>query len=151
MGRIPTNREFSAWFISLDTLSQNGAASRFIESEQLRDGCKRLSELMSHLALSPGGTVDVSHGDQSDHEMPGMWENADVYQERHGTEPTDEPLTPQLVSDMLSLVCVARTPEQVSQWSADQQEQAARWAGLTHLSASDNIVDVPPKPEFLED
>jgi hypothetical protein len=60
------------------------------------------------------------------------------------------PVTAQALSDLLLLVGVTVTPEQLASWTPGQREQAAQWAGLVHLSASDNDVDVPERPAFLD-
>jgi hypothetical protein len=58
---------------------------------------------------------------------------------------------PRILADLLSLVCVTVTPEQVASWSSEQYDRAERWAGATHLAASDNDdVVVPPRPEFID-
>jgi hypothetical protein len=54
------------------------------------------------------------------------------------------------IVDILSLVSVTATPEQVDSWTEEQREAATDWAASTHLSASDNDVEVPPKPAFLD-
>jgi hypothetical protein len=61
-----------------------------------------------------------------------------------------KPVTDQVLSDLLLLVNVTVTPEQLAAWTLDQREQAANWAGLVHLDASDNDVDVPERPAFLD-
>jgi hypothetical protein len=62
-----------------------------------------------------------------------------------------EPVTDQVLSDLLLLVGVTVTPEQLAAWTPEQREQAAQWAGLVHLDASDNDVDVPERPTFLDE
>lgn len=54
-----------------------------------------------------------------------------------------------IVQDLLSLVDVEVDLATVLAWSAEQREQARRWAGLLHLAANDNNVRVPPRPMFL--
>lgn len=58
---------------------------------------------------------------------------------------------PQALSDLLSLVSVTATPEQIEAWDARQRGLAADWASAVHLNASDNYVPIPPKPPFLVD
>lgn len=41
------------------------------------------------------------------------------------------------------------TQELVASWTDEQREQAVDWASAAIAEASDNIVDVPPKPDFL--
>lgn len=55
----------------------------------------------------------------------------------------------EVLSDILGLVSIEVTPAVVSTWSDEQCQQAERWAGAVHLRASDNVVRVPPKPDFL--
>jgi hypothetical protein len=59
-------------------------------------------------------------------------------------------ISDQALSDLLLLVGVTVTPEQLAAWTPEQREQAAEWAGLVHLDASDNDVDVPERPAFLD-
>jgi hypothetical protein len=54
------------------------------------------------------------------------------------------------LSDLLGLVGITADPDDISEWTKHQQEQASKWAAKTHLSASDNNVRVPPMPAFLE-
>lgn len=57
---------------------------------------------------------------------------------------------PAAVVDLLALVCVTVSEDQAREWTEEQRQQAARWAGAVHLSASDNDdVEVPPRPAFL--
>lgn len=51
--------------------------------------------------------------------------------------------------DILSLVGVIVTDEIVSTWTDAQCELAESWAAKYYLRASDNIVRVPKRPEFL--
>jgi hypothetical protein len=67
----------------------------------------------------------------------------------HNDDP--DPITPQVLSDMLSLVGITATPNYIHDtWSTTQWAQAAEWASL-HLNASDNDVPVPNRPTFLDD
>jgi hypothetical protein len=59
-------------------------------------------------------------------------------------------ISDQALSDLLLLVGVTVTPEQLANWTPEQREQAVEWAGLVHLDASDNDVDVPERPAFLD-
>lgn len=49
----------------------------------------------------------------------------------------------QLVSDTDHI-----TEDQVRSWSADQRADAFEWAMAVHYRASDNDVEVPPRPSF---
>jgi hypothetical protein len=60
-------------------------------------------------------------------------------------------LTHEVLTDLLSLVSVTVSPGQLAEWTPEQREQAAEWASLVHLSASDNDVVVPPRPAFLDE
>jgi len=60
-----------------------------------------------------------------------------------------DPIAAATLVDLLSLACVSVTVDQVSAWTPEQREQAEKWAAATHLSASDNNVEVPAWPEFL--
>lgn len=40
--------------------------------------------------------------------------------------------------------------EEVEAWTPEQREQAENWAAAAHLEASDNDIDVPPKPDFIK-
>lgn len=55
----------------------------------------------------------------------------------------------EITSGILSLADVDVTPEEIATWTPEQQTTATSWASLVHLRASDNDVEVPPKPEFL--
>lgn len=57
---------------------------------------------------------------------------------------------PEVLVNLLSLVGVTVSPSVVASWTASQQRQARKWAGATHLSASDNDVVVPERPAFLD-
>jgi hypothetical protein len=61
------------------------------------------------------------------------------------TKPTD----PGVLSDLLSLVGVSASSARVLSWDSQQRQRAAEWASAVHLSASDNDVEVPPRPSFL--
>lgn len=62
----------------------------------------------------------------------------------------DDDAPTNVLRDLLLLVGVTATEAQVSGWPLEQRRQAEQWAIATHLSASDNPVDVPPRPEFLD-
>lgn len=51
--------------------------------------------------------------------------------------------------DILSLVDVIVTEGVVSTWTDTQCELAETWAAKYYLRASDNIVRVPKRPDFL--
>ncbi len=50
----------------------------------------------------------------------------------------------------LELVSMEVPVEKVKGWTEDQMKAAFEWAWKLHLQASDNIVRVPPMPEFLK-
>ena len=50
---------------------------------------------------------------------------------------------------ILSLVGVTVTATQAAEWSGRKRLEAVRWASAVHLSASDNDVEIPARPEFL--
>jgi len=54
------------------------------------------------------------------------------------------------LSDLLGLVGVRVRPAQVVRWTAHQRANARAWAEAVHLNASDNLVVVPHRPEFLD-
>ena len=56
----------------------------------------------------------------------------------------------QVLSDLLLLVGETVPVERMRKWSQKDREEVARWAGLVHLQASDNDVDVPERPAFLD-
>lgn len=61
------------------------------------------------------------------------------------------PASPESTHDLLLLTHLHEVPLPVIEsWSQRQLNQAERWAGLTHLGASDNPVKVPPMPDFLK-
>lgn len=54
------------------------------------------------------------------------------------------------IVDLLGLVSISVTPEQVSEWTDEQRDQVCKWAGAVYTGASDNDnIVVPPKPDFL--
>jgi hypothetical protein len=64
----------------------------------------------------------------------------------------EPPTDAQVVSNLLSMVGVTVTADHIhDNWTLEQREQAADWAGSVHLSASDNDeVVVPERPAFLD-
>ncbi|MBW2142628.1 MAG: hypothetical protein JRG97_16505 [Deltaproteobacteria bacterium] len=56
------------------------------------------------------------------------------------------------VRDILALV-MDEGPEieEIQGWTVRQAQEALEWAGALHMYASDNIVRVPDKPDFLKD
>lgn len=52
--------------------------------------------------------------------------------------------------DILSLVDVTVTEEEVSTWTDLQCLLAENWASKYYLRASDNLVKVPNRPKFLD-
>lgn len=69
----------------------------------------------------------------------------------HGVDPNT--VAPALehhrLVDLLSLVDVTVHPETVLTWTMAEREQATVWATAQHLAASDNDVEIPPRPTFL--
>lgn len=59
------------------------------------------------------------------------------------------PVDPETTIGLLELVDVTITPETLKTWTPLMIAEAEEWAGRTHLRASDNIVRVPPRPDFL--
>jgi hypothetical protein len=57
---------------------------------------------------------------------------------------------PSVLSDLLGLAGVTVHPRKVVTWKQELREQARDWASAIHLSASDNDVEVPPRPAFLD-
>lgn len=51
--------------------------------------------------------------------------------------------------DLLGLVGIRVTVDEVRAWGYRKAQQAERWAAKTHLRAGDHHVRVPPKPEWL--
>lgn len=63
----------------------------------------------------------------------------------------DEPddVAAEVVRDMLLLVSVEIPLDVVAAWTPYQRREAADWAGIEHLHASDNDVERLPKPECV--
>lgn len=59
----------------------------------------------------------------------------------------DEEVTAQL----LGLVGIEVSAEDVASWQAHQVRHAEEWASAVHLRAADNAVTVPPMPMFLRE
>lgn len=54
--------------------------------------------------------------------------------------------------DLLSLVLEAPPSIQIiDSWTDDQKSQAEEWAACLHLAASDNPIDIPQKPDFIDE
>ena len=51
--------------------------------------------------------------------------------------------------DLLLLASVNVPLADVTSWGMEQREVANEWAAACHLQASDNDIEVPPKPSFL--
>lgn len=62
-------------------------------------------------------------------------------------EPADVPA--HVLTDLLGLVGISVTENRAGSWSLTQRREAADWASAVHLSASDNDVEVPERPQFL--
>lgn len=53
--------------------------------------------------------------------------------------------------DVLEIVDVHVPPEDIAKWTDEQVQLVEAWAGAVHFAAADNDdVEVPPKPEFLQ-
>ena len=61
----------------------------------------------------------------------------------------DEPCPPESLQIILILVGLEPSLETIATWSEEQRQLAQHWAAATHYRASDNDVDVPPRPDFL--
>ena len=55
------------------------------------------------------------------------------------------------IQDLLQLVGTVRTIEQIESWSPEDRTAVIKWASAVHLDASDNDVEIPPKPACLSD
>jgi hypothetical protein len=51
--------------------------------------------------------------------------------------------------DLLSLVGVEVFEEDVASWTDEQVREAENWASALYLCVSDNNLNVPPRPPFL--
>lgn len=63
----------------------------------------------------------------------------------------NETLSDELLRDLLLLVGYNIPPTVISGWLTGQREAAEKWASAAHLHASDQDVEVPDFPEFLEE
>lgn len=54
-----------------------------------------------------------------------------------------------VLRDMLLLVDRKAKLSDLRRWSPAKREEAAKWAGLVHLRASDNVVRVPDEPAHV--
>jgi hypothetical protein len=71
--------------------------------------------------------------------------------EVQGDQPEQaEDLKPAAVRDLLLLVGETVPLERVYKWSWKDRQEVTEWACAVHLSASDNDVDVPERPTFLD-
>lgn len=70
---------------------------------------------------------------------------------RNDREDDDEEATPQVISDIISLVAKPVIPPAViATWTRAEREQAVAWAGGNHLAASGNTgVKRVPQPPFV--
>lgn len=53
------------------------------------------------------------------------------------------------LADALELVDVSISPLTIKGWTDAQCQQAEDWAAAVHFAASDNDVEIPPRPDFL--
>jgi hypothetical protein len=67
-------------------------------------------------------------------------------------EHTDEcaPCPPDVLRNLLLLVGVTVSEDQVDSWTLEERAEVERWASAVHLDASDNEVQVPPRPAVLD-
>ena len=63
----------------------------------------------------------------------------------------DGVIQPEVLRDLLLLVQEDVTVETIEGWTEPQRAAVRAWAGALHLRASDNDVDVPARPAFLDD
>lgn len=63
---------------------------------------------------------------------------------------TDDDAPTNVLCDLLALAGVTVPWQQIMDWTLTQRREAQHWAIATHLSASDNPVDVPARPAFLD-
>jgi hypothetical protein len=59
------------------------------------------------------------------------------------------PVEPRVVQDILCLASVYVRLVEIERWTDAQREFATAWAAACHAEASDNVVEVPPRPDFL--
>lgn len=62
-----------------------------------------------------------------------------------------DPCPLDVLQDILGMVDVQVDMETIEGWTVDQRNEAQKWAGKLHMRAADNIVRVPPRPDFLPD
>jgi len=60
-----------------------------------------------------------------------------------------DPASATVLVDLLGLVGLTVTAEEVAEWSLVRRVQAEVWACATHAKASDNIVRRLPRPDWL--
>jgi hypothetical protein len=69
-------------------------------------------------------------------------------------EAKEEPVDPEVLFDLLTLVWnefpVSVALVTVEGWSERTRREVAEWVSAVHLCASDNDVDIPPRPRVLE-
>lgn len=53
------------------------------------------------------------------------------------------------IQGLLLLVAIKKSFKEIASWTMEQREAVIKWAGRLHLKSSDNIVVLPPKPDFL--
>ncbi len=56
----------------------------------------------------------------------------------------------QALSDLLGLVGINATPQEVTSWAAVSRHRAEKWAVREHLYANDNLVKRLRRPVFLK-
>lgn len=60
-----------------------------------------------------------------------------------------DPCPLDVLQDILGMVDVQVDVETIKGWTVDQRNEAQKWAGKLHMRAADNVVRVPPRPDFL--
>lgn len=80
----------------------------------------------------------------------GFWRDGKFTLEPHGTTFEPQETSFEVAAGLLPLAGKTLSKEAWDSWTKEQREAACDWAGATHLRASDNDVDVPPTPEWVE-
>jgi hypothetical protein len=113
-------------------------------------GCATYSETGMHWDTCPNRVVTVTGA--------GAWILASNQvlspaAPAHALTEDASPITPEILSDLLSLVEVTVSPDYIRDtWTPEQWEDAAMWASAVHRDASDNNDDVvPDRPDFVTD
>jgi len=87
---------------------------------------------------------------------PGEWHSlrltvTDTLEKAGAAREDGEEVTPQVLSDLLSLTAsTVIPPEVIATWTSREREEAVAWAAAEHLSASDNPVKRLSQPGFVQ-